>query len=321
MLTNIFKKTRGFLYVALLLFCMAALVVFPQRYVKTASDGIKIWAVTVLPSLLPFFFLTALLSKTEVLSVLTGKTDKITRFLYRQNGLAAYVQIMSFLSGYPIGAKLVADLFKGGVIDESAATKLSVVSSTSGPLFIVGGIGIGLFQDVKTGYIILISHVLSSIATGIIFRPIRSCDGKTVLPSANCDNVLYESAYSSVISVAIVGAFIAIFYTFSNIVYDSKILYPLQLLLSKAFDENISKGILIGLIECTTGIKSIALSPITPVSVSLSCALITLGGVSVWCQSIIYLSQAKVKIKTFILAKFLQAIIAFSLCFLLFYLF
>ena len=79
-----FNKFAGVLYALLLVFCIIMLVAFPDRYVGTALDGIKIWATTVLPSLLPFFFLTALLTKTEVLSKSIGAMGRLTKILYNQ---------------------------------------------------------------------------------------------------------------------------------------------------------------------------------------------------------------------------------------------
>ena len=316
--SKVFKKISGVSYAILLAFCMAMLVVFPERYLSTIFFGIKIWATTVLPSLLPFFFLTALFTKTDTLFTLTKWAGGATRALYRQDGIAAYVQMMSFLSGYPIGVKIVADLYTKGDIDEHQAKKLAVVSSTSGPLFIVGGIGVAMFSSSRIGYILLISHYLSSVILGIIFRYLPDGNGRLTLKRENEENVLYESAYSSVISALIVGAFIAVFYTFANVLYDSRLLYPLQLLLSKIMGSELSDGFIIGLVECTTGIRMISLSAATPISISLVCSLVTLGGLSVWCQSIIYLKKAKVKSGFFILIKFLQAVIAFCLCYLLF---
>lgn len=321
MLSRVFKRVPSALYAILLVFCMAMLVIFPDRYLSSAFFGIKIWATTVLPSLLPFFFLTALFTRTDVLPTLTDWAGGATKTLYRQSGIAAYTQIMSFLSGYPIGAKIIADLYRGGAIDEKQAKKLAVVSTTSGPLFIVAGIGVAMFNSVKIGYILLSSHYLSSIILGIVFRSLKSEPIAIKTSVSKSENILYESAYSSVISVLIVGAFIAVFYTFASILSDSMLLYPLQFLLSKVFGESIANGLILGLIECTTGIKTISQSGITPLSVSFACALVTLGGLSVWCQSIIYLKQAKVKSGFFILVKILQALIAFCLCFLFFYLF
>ena len=302
---------------------MIMLVAFPDRYVATTLSGLKIWAVTVLPSLLPFFFLTALFTKTETLGDLAKKANGLTRFLYNESGIAAYLQSMSFLSGYPIGAKLVADLYDGKVIDEKQATHLSVLSSTSGPLFIVGGIGVGMFRSPNTGYAILLSHYIASVLCGIIFRPHRNTvKGVISLPNTQkCDNVLYESIYSSVVSVAIVGGFIAVFFTFANVLADAKILSPLTFCLRPFWGEANAEGFAVGLVECTTGIKLIAENGSGPLEVGLAAALVSLGGLSVWCQSLVYLKKARVNGKIFFAAKIAQAAFSFAVCLLLCFIF
>ena len=316
-------KFWNILYVSALVAFMVALVVFPERYVGTTFDGIKIWAVTVLPSLLPFFFLTALLTKTKAVGAFCKAAGGVSKILYNENGLAIYTQTMSFLSGYPVGAKIVCDLYKSGAIDSSRAEKLAFVSSTSGPLFIVGGVGIGMFTDKKVGLILLLSHFLSSVLVGIVLRGVNkgSIDNTPIIPSTKSENALYESIYSSVISVAVVGGFIAVFYTLAKVLMDFRILSPVDFLLGKVVGSELAEGVSIGLIECTTGIKAIAALGTTPLSAALACALITLGGLSVWCQSIVYLSQAKVRVGLFVGAKILQAAIAFGLSYLFFIIF
>ena len=317
----IIKKVLGSIYVFGLIACMIMLVAFPDKYVSTAAEGLKVWAITVAPSLLPFFFLTALLTKTDGVQTFARKTERLGDILYGSGGLSIFLQLTSFLSGYPIGAKTISELKKSGTITSLQAEKLSIVSSTSGPLFIVGGIGVSLFGDKTAGALILISHLLSSVAVGIIFK--RFLKSSVALPvvTEKTQNVLYESIYSSVISVAIVGGFIAVFYTLANVFYDLGLLYPITAVLKGVFGEKIAKGVAIGLIECTTGIKAIAATGTTMQTVALSCALVSFGGVSVWCQSIIYLGQAGARIRIFALSKVLHSIISYAICILLYVVF
>ena len=315
-------RILGFLYIASIVCAMLALAIYPDRYVTAALDGLKIWAVTVAPSLLPFFFLTALLTKTKAVSSLAKRAEPLGNFLYGGGGLAVYLQAMSFLSGYPIGAKTVADLYLGGAISGKEAEKLSVVSSTSGPLFIVGGIGVSMFGDKKVGLIILISHYLSSVFCGVVFRNLGSKKmTMTSISATKCENVLYESIYSSVLSVAIVGGFIAVFYTLARIALDAGAYFPIVSLLRPVFGEPLATGIAIGITECTTGIKLISTVGVGAAGVGAATALVTLGGVSVWCQSAVYLGKAKVRISVFALSKIIGAAFAFAAAELLFVVF
>ena len=315
------KKALSAVYVTGILACMITLVLFPDRYLALTAEGIKVWAITVVPSLLPFFFLTALLTKTDCVRAFSLKAEKIGDFLYGSGGLSVFLQITSFLSGYPIGAKMICELQKSGAITSLQAEKSAIVSSTSGPLFIVGGIGVSLFLNRRVGAIILVSHLLSSVLIGIIFKKFNKGAAALPVSAEKTQNALYESIYSSVISVLMVGGFIAVFYTLANVFFDMGLLAPVTALLQTILSKPVAKGFAIGLIECTTGIKQIAQTGISASNVSLSCALVTFGGLSVWCQSIIYLRQAGARIRVFAFSKTVQAVVSYFLCLLLYYVF
>ena len=126
------------------------------------------------------------------------------------------------------------------------------------------------------------------------------------------DNVLYNSAYSAVISTFVVGAIITIFYLLTQILYDLNILSPIVNAMSLLLgDENLAQGVVFGLFECTKGLKTLSLSSITYLSLPIACSLCSFGGLSVTCQSLSYLKKAKIKIAPFILSKIVSAIISF----------
>ena len=310
------KNYRIILLFALLGFVTIMLVVFPDRYADTTFTGIKVWAFNVLPSLLPFFFITALMTGTGSLTKITDKLSPVTRFLYRTGGISAYVQIMSFLSGYPVGVKIAADLYDRGVIDKYEVTKLSTFCSTSGPLFIVGSVGTAMFANKKAGIILLCAHLLSSVLCGVIFRFLPTGSDRPISAdlTAKCDNVLYESIYSAVLSVAVVGGFIAVFFTFAAILSDVGVFIPIIKLLSPVVGENDANGIAIGLIECTFACRTFS-ATLTPLSVSLACGAISFGGLSVWCQSAVYLNKARADFKIFAFSKLTHTVLGFVICY------
>ena len=45
--------------------------------------------------------------------------------------------------------------------------------STSGPMFIIGAVGAGMFNSTFAGYIMFTSHVLGAFLNGIIYRNIK----------------------------------------------------------------------------------------------------------------------------------------------------
>lgn len=325
-IVNYFRKISIYkiLITILVAFLILAITLSPDKYVSVSYDGIILWAVCVLPSLLPYFFLTAILTKLNVLTPFLNKLSFISKKLFNLNGCAIYAFIMSVISGYPLGSKLTADLYALNLIDKRQAKKMSLLCSTSGPLFIIGAVGTGMFASKTVGLLIFISHLLSAVFIGLIFRgtdkkePINDLP----LPTVNSDNLLYESVYSSVISVIVVGGFVSVFYVISQILVDFNLLLPIDYifnLLFKPFGITLeeSKAFSQGVIEFTKGAKLLSNITTSPLTVSLTCFLITFGGVSVIAQSLAFLKKAKVNALFFIGGKALQAVIAFILCFIL----
>ncbi len=317
----ILKKTKILngknLSVLLIIGLIALFIINSDVYIKTTYKGILLWATTVVPSLLPFFFLTALLTKSGCVTKI-AKSGKVSRFLYNAQGISLYIRLMSILSGYPVGAKIISDLYKSGAISREQAEKYCTFTSTSGPLFIVGAVAIGMYGNKTYGYVMLLSHILSSMLVGVFFRKLP--DNGPIAPLFNdkdYDAILYEAIYSAVISVLIVGGFVAVFYTFSEMAENLKLLLPLQKFLSLFLDEGLAKGTAAGLIECTKGAMMLSTYSKGELSCALSSAIISFGGLSVWFQSLAYLQKAGVRIWIFATSKILHTVICFLICYIL----
>ena len=92
------KKNLKILITVLSFAVMICLVIFPDKYINVAFNGIKLWATSVLPSLFPFFFLTLLLTKMQTLNSFGLLADPFTKKHFRCNGISAYIFLMSILS-------------------------------------------------------------------------------------------------------------------------------------------------------------------------------------------------------------------------------
>ncbi len=305
-----------------LLFFMAILIAFPKKYIESCHQGLLLFAIVVLPSLLPFFFLTTLLTKTGVLFKICKPLSKISQTLFNLNGIAFYCYFMSILSGYPVGSKIISELYSKNAINDGEASRLAVLCSTSGPLFTIGAVGIAMFESKTCGFIIYVSHILSAFITALFFKNYGKPFGSLSLMQngKKGENLLYETMYSTTISCVIVGGFISIFYVFADIFSDFNLLIfiqkPLALTLSSLSDGNLlANAFTYGLIECTRGCKNLSLLGANCFTVALATSLISFGGISIIMQSVVFLKSAKVKIWAFLLGKVLQMAISFILSF------
>lgn len=300
-----------FLLIILILLTISTLIIIPSLAMEYFLQGILIWATKVLPSLLPFFILTKILSYTDFIPTIGKCLSPITRKLYGVGGVSGYVYIMSIISGYPVGAKITSELFSNKIINSSQAYTITSFTSTSGPLFILGTVAIGLFNNSKIGLIVLLSHYLGAMLNGLIYRQKKSITIQ-IQNQTNSTNILNESMTSSILSIMTVGGFIAIFYMILNLMLHINIFAPITNILSPiGVPSNISTSILAGIIEVTSGciMLSNCVNNFYIISPILS-FLISFGGLSIHAQAFCFLKTFGMKYSQFLLQKTTHAIIS-----------
>lgn len=156
------RRLPAALLSVLLLFLLCLLLTAPARYAEACIQGMALWAKAVLPALFPFLILTGLLTKLGAAQKLADRLSPLTEKIGLP-GSAAYCLLVSLLSGYPVGSRTVADLYKGGAITREQAKRMSVLCSTSGPMFLVGSVGGAMFGSAAAGAVLLAAHLLAVV--------------------------------------------------------------------------------------------------------------------------------------------------------------
>ncbi len=305
------KKVLSALVCSVVLFSMTVFLSAPARYAKSVLDGISLWATNVLPATFPFLFLTALLTGLRPYAAFSKKLSPVAGKLFRVSGAGGGAALLSALSGYPVGARIVCDLYEQKAISKSETFRLACLCSTSGPMFFVGTVGCLMFESAKAGWIALFSHLCAVYAVCFFLRffakPVKAA---LPAPAKTTESTLYDSLYRSVISILCVGGFIALFYCLGQMLSDLGFFRGISALFGSPF---YLEGVFRGLLEMTTGCHCLSAAK-TPLSLALSCALVTFGGVCVLCQQATYLSRANVRMLPFLGVKILQAFLAFGIC-------
>ena len=317
-MTKYKTKLSKYFFVILLIFGIFLLVISPSLSMNTFFEGIQIWATKVLPALLPFFILTKLLSYTQFIDKLGKFLSPITYKIYGVGGASGYVYLMSIISGYPVGAKLLSDLYSSNTISKRQAFAITSFTSTSGPLFILGTVAIGLFNKLKLGIIIIISHYMGALLNGLIYRQ-KNRSTIQAINNKSTENFLSESMSSSILSIMTVGGFIALFYMFLRLLLSTHIFEPIIHLFSLVgIEKNITTSIICGLIEVTTGALYLSNTTLNPLVLTpILTFLISFGVLSIHAQAFCFLKNIEMPYKLFFLQKFTQAIISTFLSILL----
>lgn len=319
-LSNKFSINRKLILILVITIILGAIVINPEVYITSCLNGIMVWATVVLPALLPFMFFTKTLTELGVADILASKF-KLFPKIFKVPSLAIYVFILSILSGYPVGAKIVADLYESGAISKEEAYKITTFTSNSGPMFILGSVGIGMLTSKKLGIIILISHILGALINGLIYRNHKENSteiNKKIIEKNNLS--IGDLMWNTVHSVLIIGGFIALFFVIIEIINNLNIFSPISNLFSKIFncDANIFTAIFNGIFEITRGcldISKLGLSEL--VSGTLCTFIISFGGLATAMQALVFLKKFDMRFSFFIKQKITHAIFASVIYFIL----
>lgn len=263
-----------------------------------------------LPSLFPFMVITLITVKSGFAEKASLPLKKITG-LFNLPPAAAVCFLISACSGYPAGARCLLEFYENGSLDEKDCKKLSLLCSTSGPLFIIGSIGVRLLDDKSAGWKILLAHFLSIISIALIFALFSKRSKKSDFKrTPQRGNLLYDSFYNAVISVAVAGGFIAFFSVSARILSDFNFLIVFEKLFGLFTDEKSANALSIGLVEATIGCRNMSASA-SLLKLPFCGFLITFGGASIIAQQLAYLTKTGVKPLYFIGVKFLQGVLCF----------
>lgn len=305
---------RKWLFPLFLFAVLAFLLLDPSRYFLSVRRGLLLFSSSVLPSMLPYFFFTKLLTGTGCVTVLAGKGGKPVSKAYRVAPIASYPLLMSLLSGYPVGARVLGDLYEKGLISQEDAIRAASFTSTSGSMFVLGSVGAVILKDAKAGLIILIAHYLGALLNGLLYRGKKCARPLVLLPplDASSDTLLSDAMYESVISLGLVGGFIAVTGLLGDMAAD---LLSYMGLRSFRSGGTLASGLLFSLFEVTRGCVEFAAFGASRVwTAAFACFAISFGGLSVFLQSMAFLGKTGLKKEKLLLMKSSQAAVSFAIC-------
>lgn len=307
------KNFKSNKLIVLILFIMCIILLFnPLIYANACLNAISIWSFKVLPLLFPFFVLTKL-----IVNLSTPKENFMDKFfakVYHAPVGSFFTFILSTLSGYPMGAKLICERHENGQINSKQAEKMLSFCSVSGPMFMLGTVGLAMFQSFKLGIIILISNIFASLINGIIYRGNNEIliNKHSFQPQKKKD--LSDIVFDSLISILMVGAYIVLSYLIIEILNNLKVFTFISNIICCVFNiepyQDVVLSVLNGLVEITRGTFDLSQTNISMFSKGIiASSLIGFGGISIMLQSVNFLSKLNISVKTMFKQKLTQGIL------------
>jgi len=330
-------KLQSIILVMLSLLVACFIIAFPHQSFQAALTGLDTWLRNVFPALLPFFITSEIMMGIGLVDFFAILLRPVMGPLFRCPGESSFIWAMSITSGYPVGAKLTSSFLERGSITVHEAQRIMAFCSTSGPLFMLGAVGIGMLNSSAAGKVIAASHYIASIIVGLIFRLYMPSDHKkakkidnppgikaafaALLAARKKDSrtfgeMLGDAVRNSMNALLYIGGFIILFSVIINILLKtgfisnvSRMLAPL--LLPLGMEPQLLPGLIGGIFEMTTGCKLIsqAAAPLSQ-KIILSTFIISWSGFSIHCQVMGFLSKSGISIGLYTMAKFLHGILA-----------
>ncbi|MGN0679967.1 MAG: hypothetical protein ACI4JS_09920 [Oscillospiraceae bacterium] len=271
------KKYSAGEYIAAVIGVAAAvgLLMFPKAVSGAVRESIADCLEVVVPSLFSFTALSLWLQKSGIYRVaLRFLTYPLSKLLRMDEELCA-VFVLSNIGGFPTGMKLLTELVERGRLSRKDAGRMLCCCFGSGPSFIIGIVGLRVFDSVGAGFILFLACFASSLVMAAIVRT----RGEIVLEkeeksgfdlSADCfiSSVVGSAKVMFTVCVMIVG--------FSAVTALLREIGALELM-ERLFP---SEDVLAAALEITR-IKGIAPSN---AALALCAALLSFGGVCVHLQ-------------------------------------
>ena len=279
---------------------MVAMISASNQVIASCRDGLRLCAELILPTLFPFFVVSILLSKLGFPALLSRWLAPAATRLFHISGAGASAFLVGLTGGYPLGAAYIAELETSSVISPEEAERLLAFCNNSGPAFIIGAVGIGVFGSSGVGLILYAVHFLAAVCTGLFFRKYGPDTASPVLratPARPLSQVLPEAVSQAVVSILTVCGFVVCFTVFTGLL-DAGGLFSLlagKMAVLTGMEPQWCRALLSGVLELGSGAGAMRGFSVSPVNLSLAAGLLSWGGVSVQLQTLAVLSESKLK--------------------------
>ncbi len=281
------------------LFC---LIFSSGQVIESSRAGLRLCAELIVPSLFPFFVVGGLLSRLGFPAALGRRLAPAAARLFRVSGPGASALIVGLCGGYPMGAAMIADLRRDGLADSREAERLLAFCNNSGPAFIIGAVGVGVFGSARLGLLLYGVHILSAVLTGVLLRglggqgPCQPSAAPALAPESLA-RALPEAVRQGLVSVLNVCGFVVCFTVLTGLLDAGGhfSLWAGRLSALLGTELHWSRALLTGFLELGSGVGALrGLAP-SPANLALAAALLGWGGVSVQFQTLSVLADTDIK--------------------------
>lgn len=299
-------KAQKYIFTGIIISVFLFLLLSPANAVSSARSGLMLWFKVLLPTLLPFMIISKLLIEADAISCLTFLFATPFHKFFHLSKSGTFVVMTGFLCGYPMGAKLVSELYTHHQLSHPEACYLLTFCNNLSPMFISSFLTISCLDAPQLlPYIILIIYgtpIIFALFTQPAFR--KKLSENIFSPSMTPKNkkldfeILDSAIMDSFTQITKLGGYVILFSIISGI-FLSLSLPPLIL------------AFFTGFIEVTTGINYITVQTL-PLTLRLmfSIPICVFGGLSGLMQTYSMMKDSSLPFLPYLFSKLLQSFLS-----------
>lgn len=287
---------------AFLVFTAAAVTLtFPIQSADGVKNGLELCFKTVIPSLFPFMVISSFLVGSNITSKLDQLLGRITYLLFRQPACAGSVIFLSLISGFPVGAELVRQLYENKKITKSQGQRLLLFCVNPGPAFVISCVGVQMLGSQTTGIILFASVCVSSLLLGFLtrFMSVPEEEAEAVKPAvfSGFSQSLVAAVSKSTNSVLMICGWVIVFSTLSSLLQTA----------------GLSGGISLFL-ECILEVTNGCYRTVGVFPVSVIAGIIGWSGFCVHCQVMPNIIKLRLNYKYFVTGRIICGALSCVIC-------
>ncbi len=278
----------------------------PNVIASGCSLGLTLWYTAVLPSLLPFMILSGLLIRTGLFRYLNSVYAPFLGRLFSISDEGCYAVLLGFLCGFPMGAKVIADLVQEGRISPEEGSYLLGFCNNVSPAFFLNYVCLQKLGYSSVPWKLVFLFYAIPLAYGLFTRPFYhfACHPgmKKQAPLHRLDFPMLDACMMDGFStITRLGGYIMLF----TILVQFLKLLPLS---------GPVPALLCALLEISSGVDLLSALSLPPLlQNALVCTCAALGGFCICAQTQSVLAGTPLSIRTWLKGRVITAFLVFLL--------
>lgn len=270
----------------------------PASTFQYAYQGLYQWAVRMVPTLFPFMMLSSIMIYSGADIELGKLLNIFLKRIYPYSRYGLYAIFMGFLCGFPMGAKVISELYENKKINRSEALSLLGFCNNIGPAYFLGIVlpmlkACGYHSSIPflfgmygipAVYGIVLSHVRPPVSCAPALSVQGLAESVPASMPASMPSVLKKACLENTQSLILLGGYI----TFTNSFRILLDFVPISLDIS---------AVASGFVEIIGGIQAIYTTSLqNPAKVFWIMTTLCFGGVSCFLQTSCFLEKSKLSL-------------------------